>query len=486
MPDVNLLEKANQKRLAGQFQEAIELQLQVIATNPDDDNAYVNLGVMQMGLGMVGAAAESFKQALELHPDFKEALYNLGIALRMQGDHLAAIKCNQRVLDLDPGFIPAYDNLCDSLIVLKNFNAVAKYAMEVIALDREHANGYYHLGIACHEQGNLAGSVTFLERSIALKPQNINAVNALGLVKLALGELEQGWRGYELRWFKETQPVKKMQYPYPEWSGESGKTILVWGEQGIADQIMFASMMADVIARSTQVILACSKKLVPLFQRSFPLAQVIDLAEQPALPADCMQTAIGSMARWLRPAVASFPRRDYYLEPDLQRVAYWKERLAALGPERTVGICWRSSDLSGDRHFYCTQIEQWQPVFAVPGVRFINLMYDDCRSEIALAKARFGVTVHVFPEVDLYNDIDETAALTKALDLVISAPTTAGILAAALGVPTWQMISGFNWQKFGTSENCWYRSLTTINRPWNQSWDELMRQIATKLRSYDD
>jgi hypothetical protein len=223
-----------------------------------------------------------------------------------------------------------------------------------------------------------------------------------------------------------------------------------------------------------------------LFQRSFPLAQVIDLAEQPALPADCMQTAIGSMARWLRPAVASFPRRDYYLEPDLQRVAYWKERLAALGPERTVGICWRSSDLSGDRHFYCTQIEQWQPVFAVPGVRFINLMYDDCRSEIALAKARFGVTVHVFPEVDLYNDIDETAALTKALDLVISAPTTAGILAAALGVPTWQMISGFNWQKFGTSENCWYRSLTTINRPWNQSWDELMRQIATKLRSYDD
>jgi len=441
---------------------------------------------MQMGLAMYSDASHSFKQALVLRPDFKEALYNLGIALRMQGDHLAAIKCNQRVIELDAGFVPAYDNLCDSLIALKNFSAVARYAMAVIALDRDHANGYYHLGIACHEQGNLAGSVTFLERSIALNPNNNNALNALGLVKLALGELEQGWRGYEYRWLKETQPVKKMHYPYPEWSGESGKTILVWGEQGIADQIMFASMMEDAIARSRQVILACSKKLIPLFRRSFPLVQVIDLADKLALPADCMQTAIGSMGRWLRPTVSSFPRQEHYLVPDRERVTYWKERFTAMGSERNVGICWRSSDVTGDRGFYCTKIVQWQPIFAVPGVRFINLMYDECSSEIALAKVRFDTTVHAFPEVDLYNDIDETAALTKALDLVISAPTTSGILAAALGVPTWQMISGFNWQKFGTTENCWYSSLTTINRPWHQSWDELLGAVAMKLRSYDD
>lgn len=479
----NLLETANQKRLEGQFQEAIELQSQALALDPDDAHAHVNLGVMHMGMARYDAAARSFSQALVIHPDFKEALYNLGIALRMQGDHLTAVHCNQRVIELEPTFIGAYDNLCDSLIALKNFSAVAKYAMQVIALDGHHANGYYHLGIACHEQGNLQGSVTFLERAIALNPHNANMRNALSLVKLALGELDQGWQDYEFRWLKETQPVKRLQYSIPCWMGEPGKTVLIWGEQGIADQIMFASMMEDAIARCAKVILACSQKLIPLFQRSFPKADVVHLEDKTTLPSDCLQSAIGSIARWLRPDVASFPRCDHYLVADSKRVAYWKKRLVKMGAELTVGICWRSSDLSGDRYFYCSKIEQWQSVFAVPGVRFINLQYDECGAELALVQQRFGVTVHNFPEVDLYNDLDETAALTKSLDLVIAAPTTAGILAAALGVPTWQMVSGFSWQKFGTQENCWYGSLTTFNRPWDKSWEQLLAEVAIKLNN---
>jgi len=220
-------------------------------------------------------------------------------------------------------------------------------------------------------------------------------------------------------------------------------------------------------------------------QRSLPGIQVLDLDDTLAMDAVKgiieVQCALGSLARWLRPEVASFPKADHFLTPNPVRVAYWKNRLSSLGPERNVGICWRSGDMSGDRHWYCTRIEQWQTIFSVPGVRFINLQYDECSAELESARHHCGVTVHAFPEVDLFDDLDETAALTRALDLVITAPTTAGILAAALGVPVWMMISGFEWQHLGTAENCWYSSLVSIHRQWDQPWETILDQTAQRL-----
>jgi hypothetical protein len=233
------------------------------------------------------------------------------------------------------------------------------------------------------------------------------------------------------------------------------------------------------------VIFACARKLMPLMQRSFPGILVLDLADRSALESVQegieAQSALGSLARWLRPDVASFPRADHFLIPDPLRTAYWKKRLAEMGPAFNVGICWRSGNLAGDRQFYCTEIEQWQELFAVAGIRFINLQYGPCSAELESVRQQYGVTVHDFSEVDLFDDLDETAALTCALDLVISAPTAVGILTAALGVPAWVMISGFYWQQFGTDENCWYHSMVSLRRNWDQPWEAMLNQIAQRL-----
>ncbi|PRC91485.1 tetratricopeptide repeat protein [Solimicrobium silvestre] len=481
--NLSLILKAQSK-----FQEAVECQLKAIELQPDNAFAYLNLGVTLVAMGRDDEAIENYRKAIALNPDFKEAFYNLGIALRLQGDHIGAIQCNQRVLELDPTYVDAYINLSSSNIVLKNFDAVSAYSLKAIALNPAHFNSYYNLGIACHEQGNLTGSLVFFDHGASLNPNYMNLHCARSLVMLALGNFDQGWKGYEFRWYQENQPEPMRHYPYPWWLGESlqDKTIFVWGEQGIGDQMMFSSMLEELIPLVKHCIFACTKKVIPLFSRSFPKAQVIDLEDASQLASlhhtIDVQSALGSMARWLRPTLERFPHKPYFLKPDQDRVLYWKARLAELGPELKVGICWRSGNISGDRIFYCTQIEQWGPIFSVPGVTFVNLQYDECSLELAQAKEQFGIEVHAFSEVDLYDDIDETAALNKALDLVISAPTSASILSGALGVPTWQMVSGFNWQLMGTSENCWYSSLKTIHRNWDQPWELIMENIAVLLK----
>jgi hypothetical protein len=163
-------------------------------------------------------------------------------------------------------------------------------------------------------------------------------------------------------------------------------------------------------------------------------------------------------------------------------VAYWKSRLAELGPGLCVGISWRSGNMKGNRPLYCTSIEQWQPIFSIPGIHFVNLQYDECADELNYAREHFFVDIHAFSEVDLYNDLDEAAALTSALDLVISAPTTAAILSAALGVMTWEIMRGLEWQYFGTDKNCFYSNLQVFHKKIGDEWDATINDVAVQLK----
>ena len=305
----------------------------------------------------------------------------------------------------------------------------------------------------------------------------------LGFSQLSCGQLSEGWKNHEFRVALDRKRFAR----HPSWAGESltGKAILIWGEQGIGDEIIFASLYAEVIAQAARCVIECAPKLVPLFTRSFPAATVVAKTEPPH-PAtlndlDC-QCAAGSLAQWLRPNLASFPLTNTFLTPDPARVAHWRMQLTELGPGPKIGFCWRSSLATGERTLHYTTLDQWGPIFSTQGLHFINLQYDECRSELNQAKAQFSMPLHAFTEIDMYNNLDETAALIQALDLVISAPTAVSTIAAALGVDTWVMSYGTTWEAHGTDHTPWFPTLKYFNRTWNHTWDETIELLADQLK----
>jgi len=472
----------------GKSQLAVDYQQKAIRLKPDYPEALLNLGSALVELKQLESAADCFQKALAYRPNYVEAHDNLGTTCMLRYQYDAAIACFKTALAINPNYIPSYLNLAAVHISIKQFDVVVENSLKALERDVDCASAYYYLGAACVEQNRFPEADQFLRRSIELDPENSNAIFLLGLLNLGCGNLEQGWVGYEHRWSKKVDRVARRNFTYPYWAGEtlSNKTILVWGEQGVGDQIMYAGMYADLLRLAQHCIFACAKKLVPLFASSFPLATVIDIEDQAVLTqlgsSIDVQSAAGSLARWLRPTVGSFPRAISYLTVDPERVLYWKKRLRAMGPERNVGISWRSGIMTGERSYYCSAIEQWAPILAIAGIRFINLQYDDCTEELAKVHEATGVTVQVFNEVDLFDDMAESAALTSALDLVISGGTASGILSAAMGVPTWMLLSGFNWQSFGTEHILWYGSLQTVNKTWEQGWEAAIAHIATQLR----
>jgi hypothetical protein len=117
-------------------------------------------------------------------------------------------------------------------------------------------------------------------------------------------------------------------------------------------------------------------------------------------------------------------------------------------------------------------------------VQFINLQYDECSAEITAIKRVLGVTIHRWPTCDLRNDLDDAAALTAALDLVISAPTAAGELAGALGTPAWRVTDERDWTMLGTARRPWFPSMEVFARSPRELWSDLLARVATRLATH--
>ena len=336
--------------------------------------------------------------------------------------------------------------------------------------------------------GLLEDRVDAGRRYMRLRPEHGEARWDLALQELALGDITAGWEGYAFRWSHQYYRTWRYELPVPEWAGESlaDKKILAWREQGIGDEILFASCIPDLAKAASKVTLACTDRLVPLFTRSFPGVTVIDAKR--ITPPNVehfdidFHTSIGALPRWFRPTLESFPAAGGFLTADPARVRAWHDRLTAL-PGLRVGISWRSGMMTADRARSYATLEKWGPLLQVPGTTFVNLQYDDCSLALATAEDRFGVHVHSFPDLDLRNDFEGAGALMKNLDLIITIGNAVGELGGALGVPTWRLSPTpiKEWTMLGTDRRPWFPSMRICQAPRTDDWEALVASLVDEL-----
>ncbi|SMH28799.1 tetratricopeptide repeat protein [Azospirillum agricola] len=504
----------------GRHAEARGCFAAVLALAPHHVPALINIGLANAALGAWGPAEAFQRRAIALDRRQPEAWNNLGNVLKATGRRAEAAECWARALALNPGFADALGNLGGELRDQERFAPAALHLRRALRLMPEHAPLHAMLAYALSGAGRLIEAARACRTALALAPALADPLCTLGLVEQRLGRpgarrlfdravaalpghalarfnrgllaLEQGaltsgWADYASR-FRAGRARPERRFTIPEWQGEplAGKRLFVWREQGIGDEFLFASCYADAIRMAGSVVIECERRLVPLFTRSFPRALVraeqplYGLTEAEVVDCDCHIPA-GSLPRRLRDTLGSFPARSSWLFPDTALVADWRERLEADGTGLRVGISWRSQLMAEERRASYLPLDQWGPVFAVPGVTFVNLQYDECRAEIAQAEARFGRPIHGWTGLDLRDDFEETAALIANLDLVIAPANSVAELAGALGVPVWRF-GHRDWTHLGTAGRPWYPSMRVFQPLPGQGLGDAMARIAAELR----
>jgi len=469
----------------GKLEEAIEVYNKALAIKPDYAEAYSNMGMALKDQGKLEEAIEAYNKALAIKPDYAEAYSNMGVALADQGKPEEAIEVYNKALAIKPDYAEAYSNMGNALADQGKPEEAIEAYNKALAIKPDYAEAYSNMGIALKDQGKLEEAIEAYNKALAIKPDYAEAHMILSFVLLNANRLSEGFAEYEWRWKTKEGLKTERHFSQPLWNGKTslkGKRILLWCEQGVGDTINWSHCLPFLASQAQHCILECQEKLIPLMARSFPNVEV--KAENRSLDSERddfdLHLPMGSLFQHLVSKISSCGKADAFLVPDPVRVNFWRKRLHSIGNGPYVGISWKSSNMKRSRLPNYAPIFELSPVLTLPGITFINLQSTDFENDLAKIKNDLGVSVHNFDDLDHYDNLDDVAALSSALDIVVSTHNALPIITAGVGTPT-KLAS---WEQSSWNNNLFSPHGPFINKfqknTWER-WDEVFRLISRDM-----
>jgi len=454
MPDSaeDLFARAVAAETAGQIDAAQALLEQALKISPDHIPSLVNLGTIHQDRGALDAAEPFYRRALAIAPDTAFAHHNLAGILLKRGDMAAAIDAWQAALRIDPG------------------NAFFRFNLA----------GAYEL------IRDLEAALLQLDAILAADPDYLPARMAKVPILFDLGRCAEAWEHYAFRHrlFWSRYPEQRRPLSSPLWRGEAlaGKKLLVAYDQGLGEQIMFASLFPQLIAQGARLVIECETRLMPLFARSFPAAQVVPW-QQPwhlavKAPDIDFHIAAGDLGRWLQPNCDRPPPPRGHLVADPEKVHALRARYEALARGRKiVGVSWHSK-AQNFSDFKSLPLSLFKPVTDNPNLFCVSVQYGP--------EGASASSVYVDRDIDITGDIDLAAAQIAAMDEIVTISNTAAHLAGALGKPTYLLlpkVKGRIWYWFPErAQNPWYASVRPFVQTIEGDWNGPVAAISKAIR----
>jgi Flp pilus assembly protein TadD len=470
-----------------QATNAIPLLQYVLNRDPDSAEAHGNMGIALQRLDRLAEAVPHFERAAALNPRDVLLQNNLALALRELGRLDEAEQLLQAAYARKTGDPTTINNLAMVLGDLGRAAEARALVEPLVESNPDLIEARCTLARILQDLGELDAALGHLERVLARQPENSDVRMMKALHILSVGDFERGWREYAARMTSAESPRRS--FPFLEWQGEAfaGKSVLVYAEQGIGDEIMFANCFGDLLAEAQRVVIECDPRLVGLFTRSFPGAAVFPGRLRGPHPwleragGIDVQVPAGSLPGRYRPSSARFPRHRGYLRPEPGMVAHYRARLADLGPGRKVGIAWRGGIAKTRRALRSIEPREFAPLLERSDVTFVCLQHavttEDVAAFDALAPGRF----HHWP--DALGDADNTAALMSALDCIVTVCSYIVHLGGALGLDVRVLVPASpEWRYLRAGhEMPWYPSVRLVRQRAGERWSEVVRAIAPEV-----
>ena len=335
--------------------------------------------------------------------------------------------------------------------------------------ESESAETRSHVAACLRHRGDFIGALAYLNEWLGVHRLNPHLLFQRAITYLQLNEWGEGWRDYEIRLDSPGHPARPMQRK--RWNGEGGN-VLVYGEQGVGDEIMFASVMDSLRKHVTgKIYLETSEKLQALFARSFPFAHV-HVRGEPLPETVRYEIPIGSLGRLYRNTSEDFPVDFGYLSPGALPDASGKFE------GFTVGVCWRGGTMETRRAVRSISPERFFPAIVRPHARLVSLQHDASADEIVRIEKLFGTRLHHDPAQ--FNNFARLASHVYNCQLVISVCSSIVHLAGSLGVPTWCLTPYVPEWRYGFTADFlpWYASVRVYRQGPEANWIPVIERIG--------
>ncbi len=407
--------------------------------------------------------------------DNPDTFFRLGNQAYEQGDMTLAADHYRRCLNLQPTATRARYNLGITLTELENWTEAEAAFKQVIAEQPDHGAAYNTLGLTLLRQNRLSDAADAFKEAITLQPDFAMAHMNLGMALLAQGDLPGGFAAYEWRW--KTAGFTPLQSTNPLWDGSdlTDKTILIHTEQGAGDAIQFMRFIPQVIAKAKRVVMVAPASLTRLFKQIPGLSGCLT---DGTLPNNAFDTyaPLMSLPGLLGTTLDTIPVKTPYIQATGDG-----RSLPATDATLKVGLAWAGHPNHSCDRTRSLALETLYPLFSIASVSFYSLQKGPQKAD--LNDLPQPHSIHNLSEDS--QDWMDTANAVAQLDLVITVDTGVAHLAAAMGKPTWILLSyapDWRWM-LDREDSPWYPSVQLFRQTMPGDWGTVVKTVTEKLSS---
>jgi len=511
--------KGNILSSLGDFHEAIEFYELAIKHCPTYAEAYSNLGNAYQSITDFGRAVISYKKAIQMDSNNASFFLNLGNAYLNQnlygeahavysagfnlksdnidlllgkgksqielGEFEGALSSLNRILSLNPSHAGALSNIGVIHFQHQRYEEALAFYDQALASDPDFADAWSNKGAALerlrlHDEAALA-----YESAITRNPDLANPRLNLACLNLYRFKFTDGWKGYEWRWKMGSKELPPLHSARPLWNGDSFKgRLFVWAEQGVGDQVLFSSMLSNLAKYSQEKIISVQPKLLPIFRRSFPDYQFIEIGEHLSEDEYDCHISMGALGQFFRNKIDDFQMsKSHYLKDDGALTNKFQS-LDQFKNKPTCGLSWKSNNKSIGQSKSLSLINLL-PIIENNHFEFINLQYGDTTLERNLVKNEFKVDIHDINNIDLFEDVDGLLSLIQACDFVLTTSNSTAHLAGAIGKETLLLLpysQGKHWYWHDNQGiNLWYPSVRVFKQQKAGDWADPVNEVKKYL-----
>lgn len=492
-----------------------------MAINPTSPNIVNNRGLLSFGRGDWTEAEDFFRRAIELDPAHGPALFNRARCMQKLNRSDEAIRLFRRGLTVDPLSISGNCEISGLLddprwarralkinpLASDPYNRLALLATKdpsrahVLPRLRQGAcvrpddpDAWYNIGVELGRAGDPVSASKYGWYATRIRDSHALAHLNTALALLAQERFAEGWEEHRRRLDSPDAAPFIRYFTIPEWIDEdiAGKRLLIWGEQGIGDEVQFLTLLPHLLRQGARPTVFTEPRIRPILRRSFPQVTVPDVDPPTGKHEDhhgCeYQIALGDLPHRLGLFCGGTATPEPWIVPDTERVGRLRTELQQRHPgKRLVGITWRSvAPKTGGRR--TIPISLWRAVASVPGIALISLQYGLKQEDLDGFRDAAGSAIDHSHGIEPILDLDGLAALVAAVDLVLCPANNTVHFAGALAKECWTLLPtnpDWRWGRNRT-DSLWYPNTRVFRQERDDDWAPVLERVAVELAGWAD
>lgn len=477
-----------------QTQQGIESLKRSICENPNFLEGHLLLGEVLSEFSQFEQSIIFYKKVLLLQPNSLQGVIGIANCYMCLDQKQNAVQYFEQAVKISPDNVFILDKAAFAFFLTGKFDQALEYQLQANSID-PNPEGLFNLAEIYKNRGELDKSIETFRRVIEIKPNWVDAHSNFSHALLMNGEYLEGWKEHE--WRRKKRGLFRT-FPQPHWDGIedlTGKTLLLYGEQGFGDTLQFVRYITIIKEKfkDIKIIFECNLPLVSLLKQIDSISEIYSYNETPVNSFD-YHCSIISLPHYMGTTIETIPYQDQpYLKADLEKVNRWKQKIGETNKLK-VGIVWHGKPITADiepevksvsvrRNISLKDLKDW---FDLENIQFYSIQKGN---EAVEQIKQADLQDKILDYTDEFSDFSDTAAFIENMDLIIGVDTAMIHLACAIGKNTWMLSRNDGCWRWMTKEKYpttspWYSALKIYRQSQWTGWTSEIEQIKNDLQAF--